>query len=148
MNKSLLFRITALVLAVFFLVSVRLMEKHWFPEPFIEFFGSDNYLTANPPGLTFKDYFNILFRYAVNSVVSVLILYLLFQDKSLVRFAVKIYVYSGGILFVLFLVSVWIYEPGSYRFLFYVRRLLIHPVLLFILIPAIYFIEATGKTKN
>lgn len=143
-NKSLAFRTIASVLVIVLLIAVRANERVWFPEALIDFFASTRYLTEALPPLGSTDYFNIAFRFGVNSVLSVILLYLWFDDRSLTRFVIKVYLYFGILFFLLFLISVWIYHPGDYRFLFYLRRLLIHPVLLFVLIPGIYFVKKSG----
>ncbi|MBV1887766.1 MAG: exosortase F system-associated protein, partial [Urechidicola sp.] len=67
------------------------------------------------------------------------ILYQVFQRKQQLIFAIKFY----GIAFVL-LIAVYFFQLNSefssgYLLSFYIRRLLIHPVFLLILIPAFYY---------
>ncbi len=141
-NKAFIFRILSVGLAILMLVSVRLMEKEWFPEPLIDFFGSSRYLTDALPELRFQDFFNHVLRYTVNSLLSILILYLLFNDRTLIRLLTKIYLIAGIALLFLFTGAVLLYEPGNYRLLFYIRRLLIQPVFLFFLIPVIFYVKS------
>ncbi|NPA43765.1 MAG: exosortase F system-associated protein [Chlorobi bacterium] len=141
-NKSRLFRGLAIVTVVFLLVAVRLMEKEWFPEPLIDFFGKDLYLENPIPPLSPYDYFTVLFRYAVNAVLSVVLLYLLFEDRDLTRAAVRIFLWAGVLLFAAYVAAIHFYRPGHYRLLFYIRRLLVHPVILFVLIPAFYYLRS------
>jgi len=147
MDKDRLFRWFSAVLIVILLVAVRIMEKEWFPEPLIDFFASDDYLTQALPAMGFADVFNTFLRYAVNSVLSVWLLYLLFHDKELTRWAVKFYTVAGIILFILYLILLWTYSAGHYRLLFYTRRLLVQPLFLFILLPGFYFIRSLQKNK-
>jgi len=141
------FRWLAVLLAVFMLVSVRLMEKEWFPEALIDFFATDAYLTQPLPALGISDILTVFFRYAVNSVISVILLYLLFRDRELTLWSVKFYVWAGIFLIIAYVFLVRHYEAGHYRLLFYVRRMLIHPLFLFILIPAFYFLR-TDKSSS
>ncbi len=137
-NKSLTFKIVFSLMIIVSLVAVRLFEKEWFPEAFQDFFGSGRYLTEDLPAVGFSDFFSIMLRYAVNSVFSVVLLYLWFPDRYLIRLVIKFYIYAGLALMVLLLLAVRFYHPGAYAFLFYVRRFLIQPMFLFIFLPVFY----------
>ncbi len=147
MNKSNRFKILIALLVILLLMSIRAMENQWFPESLIGFFGSEQYLTEPLPPLGFTDYFNMLLRYLSNSVLSVILIFILFEDKEITKFVIKLYMGAGIFLFLLFLLTLHFYQPGNYRILFYIRRLLIHPVILFILLPVIYFVRSRASKK-
>jgi len=83
---------------------------------------------------------NIAFRYLLNALISLLILWLVFLDKSIMKFSSLLYFALFILFFTVF--SIMIYtSDGSDNLLvlFYVRRFLIQPLFLLILLPAFYF---------
>ncbi len=139
------FRHVFAIAVVILLISVRLFEQEWFPEKFIDYFASGNYMKSSLPVLRFEDYFSIFLRYSVNSILSVILLQLLFKDARLTLWAVKFFIYSGVILGILFVLTVQWIRPVDYRIVFYLRRMLIQPVGLFLLLPVFYFIREATK---
>lgn len=138
MNKtgnSPVFKMVLTAMMVVSLIAVRLFERQWFPEVFQDYFGSGHYLNEALPPVGFSDIFSMMFRYAVNSVFSIVLLYIWFPDRPLIRMVIRIYLYAGLFLFILLMGAIWLYRPGHYIFLFYVRRFLIQPLLLFVLVP-------------
>ncbi len=145
-NKSLTFKIVFSSIVIISLIAVRLFEREWFPEAFQDFFSSGRYLTEDLPSLHPSDYFSVIFRYAVNSVFSIVLLYIWFPDRPLIRFIIKIYLYSGIILFVFLGLVVYFYHPGRYTALFYIRRFMIQPLWLFVLFPVLFAMGYGSRT--
>lgn len=121
------------------LVSIRAFENVLFYDPFIAYFHNDFLGSAFPDYDTGKLLLNHLFRYLLNSSLSLLILWVLFKSTSVVKLA-------GYFLIVAFVVLLGVYYwllqhsfNTHYMLLFYVRRFLIHPVFVLILIPAFYY---------
>ncbi len=123
------------------LVAVRLNESRWFPEKLIDFFGKDLYPDNPLPALGFTDYISLLLRYLTNSILSIVFLHIWFGNEQITRFLIKFFIAIGIIMFLLFGIAVYTYQPGQYLFLFYIRRLIIQPVWLFILFPIIFYLE-------
>lgn len=121
-----------------FLVAVRAFENDWFYHPFIAHFKQADYLLSVPGFETFKLFLHLLFRYVLNSLASIFILVLVF-DTRIARFLTILYVLFGLLLFLAYLVIIQYYLPEAYNLFFYVRRFLIQPILLFVLIPAVYY---------
>jgi len=136
MNKT---KIILVGLLLILLVSIRFFEKSFFDDGLIDFFRHD-YLSEDLPEVSVS---HILLtdtlRFLLNSLFSVGVLYILFRRKDLLRFLLLIYglVFILGILF--FYYELTHYHRGNYLTLFYVRRLLIQPLLLLILIPALLY---------
>lgn len=121
------------------LIAVRFFEYIFFNDYLLDFFNY-SYLTDALPDISFWQVYPVIaLRYWVNSLLSVLILWLLFPQQNIMRFLFILYAFAFIILSLLFMYEWFHYQPGEYLLLFYVRRLLIHPVLLFILIPALLF---------
>ncbi|MDP2060649.1 MAG: exosortase F system-associated protein [Flavobacteriaceae bacterium] len=133
-------RIVLILILGTFLISVRAFESSWFYDPFIAHFKQENYLLTVPEFDFLKLFFHLLFRYFINSFVSVLILLLIF-DAQIVRFLTLLYLLFALLLIPIYMTLVKFYLPDTYTLFFYVRRFLIQPILLFVLIPAIYFRE-------
>ena len=137
MNKSL----TYILLFILFtlLVLVRVFEKDLFYDPYLTFFQNDYLYMDSPRREVFKLILNTTFRYFVNTILSLGILYLFFKDLSIIKFSAIVY----GIAFIL-LISLYLYfvirprQEGYYMF-FNIRRFLIQPIFLLLLLPAFYY---------
>ena len=127
------------VFALFFmLVLVRAYAKQLFYDPFIAYFKDDYLHQAIPEFNSFKLYLNIAFRYWLNTLISMGIIYLLFQ-KQFLKFSLQFYSIAFIILLILLLVVLQFNLFKSYLPLFYLRRFLIHPIFVLLLIPAFYY---------
>jgi len=142
MNK--IIQVSLFVILVLMLISVRVFIQPYFYDPLIEYFKSD-YLSTSIPKLNLKVYFlNIFYRYALNSVISLGIIYLVFKNLKNLLFSVKIYLIAFAILSSLLFILLSFNLNMDYKLIFYVRRFLIHPILLLVLLPAFYY----QKLKN
>jgi len=140
-------RILLIVVLVFMLIGVRVIIEPCFYDPLITYFKND-YLHKSIPSLHISKYlFNIFLRYFLNTILSLIIIYLVFKNLKSLIFSVKFYLVAFLILtFTLFLVLKFNFTE-NYIFLFYVRRFLIHPLFLFILLPAFYYEHIKNKKK-
>ncbi|MCB0425638.1 MAG: exosortase F system-associated protein, partial [Mangrovimonas sp.] len=77
--------------------------------------------------------------YVMNTLISLGILYLAFMDKSIVKFSVLVYTVAYAILILIFLYFVINPKQEDYYLFFNVRRFLIQPVILLLLLPAFYY---------
>jgi exosortase F-associated protein len=137
MNKAV--EIFLFLILVALLVSIRVFEELLFYDPLINYFKSD-YLSLPIPKINLKLFFlNIFYRYTLNSVFSLGIIFLGFKSLKNIQFSVKIYLIVFVILNCLLFILLSINFNMDYKLIFYVRRFLIHPLLLLILIPAFYY---------
>lgn len=139
-------QIALIVLLIFMLIAVRAFIQPYFYDPLIEYFKSD-YLSKPIPAMNLKVFFlNIFYRYSLNSAISLAIIYLFFKNLKSLKFAFKIYLITFLILctalFILFNLNL------DYKLIFYVRRFLIHPILLLVLLPAFYYQKLKNENKN
>ncbi|WP_281764190.1 exosortase F system-associated membrane protein [Neptunitalea lumnitzerae] len=127
-----------------FLVAIRAFENVLFYDPFTAYF-EGNFLKKNYPDFNGLHLFlSLLFRYALNAVISLGVLYLLFRNKAYTK--VSLYIFIGA--FVLLCPVYFVLLSGSsdnYLLTFYIRRFLIHPVFVLILIPAFYYQQKKQK---
>ena len=134
-NKAAIF-FTALLMCL--LVLVRAYEKQLFYDPFLVYFNGD-YLKLPLPqfnsGLLFL---GLLFRFFLNAILSLGILYFVFKDREMISFAAVLYVLLFLILIVTFFFVLYFFKNQENLLLFYVRRFLIQPLFVFVFIPAFY----------
>ncbi|MBT8296408.1 MAG: exosortase F system-associated protein [Gramella sp.] len=133
------FRILEIGLLVLLLAGIRFFEEALFYDPLIEFFKSDYLLGIIPPMDMAKLMMNLSLRFILNTILSLGIIYVSFRDINILKFSAILY----GLLYIV-ATSAFIYlvlniERDHYLALFYVRRFLIHPLFLLILLPAFYY---------
>lgn len=130
------------------LVILRPIGEIFFYDP-LETYYQNDYLKMPLPEMNLPLLgLSVSLKYFLNSIVSVGIIHVAFLNKNNTIFAIKIYALAYLILIsVFFLIIVW--EPiNSARFLFYIRRFLIHPVFVLLLIPAFYYQELKHKKES
>ncbi|WPY99053.1 exosortase F system-associated membrane protein [Christiangramia sp. OXR-203] len=140
------YKIILIGFMVLLLVAIRFFEDSLFYDPLIAFFRSDYLLGIIPPMNMAELMIHLSIRYALNSAISLGIIYIAFQNKSMLKFSVILYalLYLGAVSAFIFLVLN--IEREHYLALFYVRRFLIHPLFLLILLPAFYYYRISKRT--
>ena len=134
--------------ALVLLVAIRAFEDTLFYDPFLDFFKGPYQRAPLPEFSTGKLWGHIALRYGMNMILSILVLYALFRNRTLLR--LSLWLYTGaffifaGMYFLLLYIQV---SPQYYLAVFYLRRFLIQPLLLFILVPAFYYQHHRGKTR-
>jgi exosortase F-associated protein len=121
------------------LVCIRLFEDVLFYDPYLQFFENDYLYIDSPRRETFKLVAFTTLRYVLNSLISLGILYLVFKSKSIIKFSVLVYSFSYFILLIAFLYFVINPRQEDYYLFFNMRRFLIQPIILLILLPAFYY---------
>jgi len=137
MNKWIQYFFVAVL--IFCLILVRKFENQLFYDPFLAYFKGDFYNAEFPDYDLTKVIWGIIFRYFLNSVISIGIIWFLFKNVTYVKFSAVILT-----AFLIILLSVYIYFIENEFHLgenigFYIRRFLIQPLLLLILIPAFFY---------
>lgn len=134
-NKDILFLITLFAL----IFAIRIFENQLFYDPFIAYFKTEYATLTYPDYNPFLLYLNLIFRYLLNGILTLAILYVLFKDVSILKF-------SGLLLFLFLILLIMIsfftlnYLGESQKNLFfYVRRFIIQPIFLLLFIPAFYY---------
>lgn len=141
-------RIPLILMLFLVLVAIRAYGTKLFYDPFIQYFQNDYLSQPIPEFNTAKLFLNAFFRYWLNVLISLVIIYLAFQKRTLVIFSVKFYVAA---FFVLSLAYYFLLKTGfenGYLLGFYVRRLIIHPVFLLVLLPAFYYQQRLINNAN
>lgn len=134
-----LIRYTGVFVAFLLIICVRFFEDKLFYDPFLEFFKSDYQNKSLPSFEGFKLMLNLFLRYFANTFFSIIIIYLLFQNKMHAKIAAVLYLFLFVVLIVTLSYLLFFSTQPNYLLLFYVRRFLIQPILILLLIPAFYF---------
>jgi exosortase F-associated protein len=134
-----LFKYLAFVVLVGLLVLIRVFEEQLFYDPYLSFFRNDYLYIDSPRQEVFKLTLFTSLRYILNTVISLGILFVIFKDLSILKFASLIYSIGFIILIALFLYFVINPKQEDYYLFFNTRRFLIQPLILLLLIPAFYY---------
>lgn len=127
------------ILCICLFALVRAFESALFYDPFLHYFQTDFSNLPLPVYNSFQLFIGLLFRYTVNMIISLLLLFVLFREIQLIQFSFIIYViFFVLLIFGLFLV-LYIPEKPNTFLLFYIRRFLIQPLLVILFIPAFYY---------
>ncbi len=141
MNIKKQYRFLIIVFLFFLLVLVRAFASDLFYDPFIEYF-KDDFLHETIPFFSGRKLLiDMSFRYFLNSIISLAIIYVAFEHFSFLKFSVKFYVIAFLFLAFAFFVILKGELRQGYLFAFYIRRFLIHPLFVLILLPAFYYKE-------
>jgi exosortase F-associated protein len=126
------------IIIIFCFGLIRAFEKSLFYDPFLVYFESTFKGLPLPDVNLFKLFYNLLFRFALNTILSLVLIYTLFKDKGILNFSAFLYLFFGLILFIMFFIILR-YFPENSWLLFYVRRFIIQPIFVLLFIPAFYY---------
>lgn len=132
-------RIALAMLFVVALVLIRAYEDSLFYDPFLDYFKGDYYNLPIPEIDNLQLIFGFIFRYFLNTALSLAIIYVLFKDIDAVKFASVLYFIFFVILLVAFFFILLNSGETNKMGLFYVRRFLIQPIFLLLFLPAFYY---------
>ncbi len=139
------YRILIILFLFMLLILVRGFANELFYDPFIVYF-IDDYLHKPIPAFSgSKLLFDLFFRYSLNSFISLLIIYVAFQNRNFVIFSIKFYIVAFIVLILTFFIILKGELANGYLFAFYIRRFLIHPLFVLLLLPAFYYKQPTSK---
>ncbi|MCD0468259.1 exosortase F system-associated protein [Flavobacterium sp. JAS] len=137
-------KILVSILVVFCFGVIRAFEDQLFYDPFLVYF-KENFKNLPFPEVDyFKLFFGLFFRYVLNTVLSLLLIYVLFQDIEILKFSTFMYGFFLVLLFVMFFIIIK-YFPDANWLLFYVRRFIIQPIFILLFIPAFYYQQQNLK---
>lgn len=126
-------------LFVLLIVLIRAYEDALFYDPFLNFFRKDYRNLAIPEIDHFKLFMGLLFRYFLISIVSLAIIYVLFKDIEAIKFVSVLYLIFFILLILAFFMVLSFFDEPSKMALFYIRRFLIQPIFLLLIVLAFYY---------
>lgn len=135
-NKSKIFFLLILILL---LIAIRAFENTIFYDPFLIYFKEEYAHLPFPEINIIKLFISLGFRYYLNSIISLGILYLIFKDSKIIKFSTLLYMIFGSILMISFFFVLNFFGEQSKMILFYIRRFIIQPIFLLLFIPAFYY---------
>ncbi len=142
------YRIAGIGILVVLLALIRYFQNSLFYDPLLEFFYSDYLHDKTPYFETTELLINVFYRFFLNSLISLAIIYVAFLDKSILRFSFFLYLILFSVCFPIFMFLIFTIENHNFLALFYVRRFLIQPVFVLILLPAFYYYRLTTRNPN
>ena len=132
-------RVLQFLFFVVLLVLVRAFENDLFYDPFLDFFKKDFAKLRLPNFNSAQLFLSLLLRYTLNTSISLGIIYVLFKDVAMVKFAFVLYYFFFMILMAAFFYIVYYANENSNWILFYVRRFLIQPIFVLLFVPGFYY---------
>lgn len=139
------FYILLAVLCLFGLLLIRFRESVLFYDPLIDYFHGDYQNTPLAIFAKGKLMMHILFRYSLNMLLSLGLLWAVFRDRGIIKFTVVFYAVVFIVLSIVYYILLHYHTPSEYMGLFYVRRFLIQPLLVFLLLPAFFYYRKVNK---
>jgi len=131
------------VLMIFSLVAllliIRWFEEVLFYDPFLNYFRLNYYHLPLPKISFVKLFFSLGFRYYLNSMISLGLIYLLFEEAKMVKFSMFLFSVFGIFLMIAFFFILLKFGETNKMNLFYIRRFIIQPIFVIIFIPAFYY---------
>ncbi|MCW2119092.1 exosortase F-associated protein [Flavobacterium sp. 7A] len=126
-------------LAIFALISIRVFERVLFYDPFLYYFELEFNRIPLPTYDSFSLFLSLTFRYVLNSVFSLLLIYIVFKEYNTIKFALVLYAVFFLVLMMSMGTVLHFYETDDNFMLFYIRRFLIQPIFVLLFIPAFYY---------
>lgn len=145
MNKVL--KLGLLGFLVTALAGVRYFEHELFSDPLLEFYSSEYSYSEPPEYNTLHLIATTTWRFILNTLLSLAIVWVVFLSRKVFLFSLIFY----GIAYLVLISAFWFFiSPMSsqdYMIVFYIRRFLIQPIFVLILLPAFYYQNKNVKEE-
>lgn len=132
-------RLALLVLFFLLLAANRAYEDTLFYDPFLNYFKTNYYNLPLPKIDNLQLFFGLFFRYFLNTIISLAMVYTIYKDFGMIKFASALYVVFFVILAIAFFLVLSYFGEANKMALFYIRRFLIQPIFLLLFVPAFYY---------
>ncbi len=132
-------RYILILILVVGLILIRQFEASLFYDPLLEFFKTDHTTQPLPDMEKGRLLINLAYRFILNTILSLLILWLVFRDRGVMKISTLLFTVLFAVLLIAFVVLLNTSSAGDHLALFYVRRFMIQPIFLLLLLPAFYF---------
>lgn len=136
------------IAGIFGLIGVRVMEDKIFYDPFLGYFHEANKNISFPAFEWGKLIGSHLFRFILNLIFSCLIIQGLFNKKQWTLQGALMMVIIFAIAFPIYLFCIHNTFEIGYLFSFYMRRFVIQPLIILLIVPMFYYrkqIEGKGR---
>lgn len=105
-------KVLQIIVLVILLALIRGFENELFYDPFLKFFRSEKN-NVYPSFDIFRLCASLFLRYGINSIISLVILYLIFAEKAIVRFSAIMYACFFVFLMFLFLIFLFYFDESN-----------------------------------
>ena len=126
-------------LGIFGLIGVRMLEDQLFYDPFLHYFHEANKNAFFPDFEGTKLVLNYLFRFLLNLFFSAVVVHFIFKNKEWTIQAVVLMIIVFAITLPLYLYCIHTKFEIGCLFSFYMRRFVIQPLILLLIIPLFYY---------
>ncbi|SEW41256.1 exosortase F-associated protein [Chryseobacterium wanjuense] len=133
------------IIGIFGLIGVRALEDRIFYDPFLTYFHEADKKLAFPSFEWGKLILNYLFRFILNLFFSCLIIYFWFKNKEWTIQGAVLITIIFAITFPIYLYCIYDQFEIGYLFSFYMRRFVIQPLILLLIIPMFYYRKQMNK---
>lgn len=131
--------IALLIVFVLLLATIRAYEDALFYDPFLNYYQT-NYTNSPLPKIdNLHLFFGLFFRYFLNTIISLAMIYTIYKDLEIIKFVSALYVVFFVILAIAFFLVLSYFGEANKMALFYIRRFLIQPIFLLLFVPAFYY---------
>jgi len=121
------------------LVGVRMLEDAIFYDPFLNYFHEANKNMSLPQFEWGKLIVSHLFRFILNLFFSCIIIHFLFKNKEWTMQGAVLITIIFAITFPIYLYCIYNQFEIGYLFSFYMRRFVIQPLILLLIVPLFYY---------
>ncbi len=121
------------------LIAVRSLEDKLFFDPFLAYFKDELKANAFPKFDDTKLILSYLLRFFLNLIFSTIIIQNLFRNKIWTKQAVVLMLIVFAIVFPIYLYCIYTYFEIGNLFAFYIRRFVIQPMTLLLIVPIFYY---------
>lgn len=136
------------ILGIFGLIAVRVFEDRLFYDPFLDYFHEANKNQHFPDFEWGKLMAGHLFRFFLNLFFSCLIIHFWFNNKRWTIQGALLMVIVFAITFPIYLYCISDRFEVGYLFSFYMRRFVIQPLILLLIIPLFYYRRYTFENNT
>ncbi|WP_312172564.1 exosortase F system-associated membrane protein [Chryseobacterium sp.] len=136
------------ILGIFGLIAVRVFEDRLFYDPFLDYFHEANKNQHFPYFEWGKLMAGHLFRFFLNIFFSCLIIHFWFNNKRWTIQGALLMVIVFAITFPIYLYCISDRFELGYLFSFYMRRFVIQPLILLLIIPLFYYRQYTFENNT
>jgi exosortase F-associated protein len=124
---------------VFGLIGVRMIENNIFYDPFLNYFHEANKNISFPEFEWGKLIVSHFFRFLLNLFFSCVIIHFLFKNKEWTLQGAVLITIIFAITFPIYLYCIYDRFEIGYLFSFYMRRFVIQPLILLLIVPLFYY---------
>ena len=143
-----LIRWLGIAAAVCGLIGVRMVEDVLFYDPFLNYFRAGDKSSFFPEFKWSSLILSHLFRFLLNLTLSALIVHLIFQKKKWTLQGIILILIIFAITFPIYLYCVKTEFAIGHLFSFYMRRFVIQPIILLMIIPLFYYRQKLAAEKQ